>query len=406
MTRRCLLLFLGCCVLATGCEPAHRPGASTKPPVVRVAEPVEREVTDYAFFTGRTDAPEYVQVRARVTGYLFEIDFESGKEVKKDQRLFKIDPRPYKADLDRANGQVLLNEAKLKLAVADYERAKEVAKTPGAISQQELDKYAAAQSEADAAVKAAKANAEGADLNLKFTDVISPIDGVVGRNLLTIGNLVTADQTLLTTVVSQDEMYAYFDVDERTMLRVQKMIREGKMAAAKEGREVPVEFGLANEGDEYPHKGHIDFVNNQVDASTGTLQVRGVLANPKPERGPRLLTPGLFVRVRLPIGDPHKALLLPQAAVGTDQGKKYLLVVNDKDVIEYRPVTLGEQQPGGLVVVEPVPVMRTEKGVQAVRPGEKGEPSLKAGERVVVTGLQRVRPGVTVDARPFEEEAP
>lgn len=391
---------------ASGCGHSQAPERATKPPVVRVVTPAEREVTPYEYFTGRTDAVESVDVRARVTGYLVAINFKAGDDVKKDQVLFKIDPRPYKAKVDELDGQVKLAQARLKLAVADYARSKIIARTPGAISQEEVDKTEAAQGEADAAVKAAQASKEGADLNLKFTDVLSPIDGVVSRNLLTIGNLVNQDQTLLTTIVSQDPMYAYFDVDERTMLRVQARIRAGELKGSRNGsEEYPVDFGLASDGDTFPHKGKIDFVNNQLDPSTATIQVRGVLPNPPmPNKAPRLLTPGLFVRVRLPVGRPAKRLLVPQAAVGTDQGNKYLMVVNDQNVVEYRPVNLGPLEPGALQVIEPIDVVRTEDGVRPVQNGEKGEPSLREGEKVIVSGLQRVRPGVTVDPKPYEPE--
>lgn len=386
---------------ATGC--GHTPeGPAAKPTVVRVVPVEKREVTDYAFFTGRTAAVESVDVRSRVTGYLDSIDFKPGEDVKKNQRLFKIDPRPYQADYDKAQGNVGLAQAQLKLAAADYARSVAISRTPGAISQEDIDKSLASRDEAQAALTAAKANSEGAELNVKFTDVLSPIDGVVGRNLLTVGNLVNADMTLLTTIVSLDPMYGYFDVDEGTLLRVRGLMREGKIKAAKQG-EIPVELGLANEDTRYPHAGTIDFVNTQLDASTGTIQLRGVFPNPKAEGNlPRLLAPGMFIRVRVPVGDQHSALVVPQAAIGRDQGRKYLLVVGDKGVVEYRPVELGEEQPGGMQVVEPVMLVKGEDGLRPAAAGENGEPSLKVGESVIVGGLQRVRPGLTVEAKPAE----
>src|SRR5262249_45149711 len=157
-------------------------------------------------------------------------------------------------------------------------------------------------------------------------------------------------KTLLTTVVSEDPMYGYFDVDEHTVLRYQQLVNENKAKSGKQGEGVEIHYGLGNEGEQYPHKGKVDFVNNQLDSSTGTMQVRVLLDNPPPEKGLRLLTPGLFVRFRVPLGQARKMLLVPQAAVGTDQGKKFLFVVNDKDEVEYRPVTLGAQQPDGLQV--------------------------------------------------------
>jgi multidrug efflux system membrane fusion protein len=181
-------------------------------------------------------------------------------------------------------------------------------------------------------------------------------------------------------------------------------MREGKIKSSSQTEDYPVQLGLANEGDDYPHKGIINFVNNQVDSSTGTIQVRGTFPNPPPPRGgPRLLAPGMFVRIRIPVGEPHKALLVPQAAIGSDQGKKYVFVVNDQDVIEYRPVTAGSQQPNGMQVVEPVKVVRTKDGLRLAASGEKGEDSITANDSVVVSGLQRIRPGVKVTPKPMTE---
>jgi multidrug efflux system membrane fusion protein len=392
--------------LLAGCQ-QHTAEEEKGPPVVRVVKPTEAKITDYEQFTGRTEGKDSVEIRARVSGYLDKYGFKEGAEVKKDDVLFVIDRRPYKAALDSEEGKVKLAKARLKLAKADYARARVIARTPGAISQQDVDKYAAAEAEAYAAVDAAEANAESARLNYQFTEVKSPIDGQVGRYLLTLGNLVTQDQSLLTTVVSLDPMYAYFDVDERTMLRIQQLIREGKIKASSSTHDYPVELGLADEGDRFPHKGVINFVNNQVDPNTGTIQVRGTFPNPMPKRGgdaARLYRPGMFVRVRLPIGGEHKALLVPQAALGTDQGQKYLLVVNDKNVVEYRPVNLGSPQPGGMQEILPIKIVHTKEGTRPSEAGEKGEDSLKPGDRVVVSGLQRIRPGVTVAPKPYREQ--
>lgn len=400
----CLLVASLCSASLVGCAQSSAGGPAGAKPKVRVAKPIVREVTEYVYYTGRLDAVESVNVQSRVTGYLQPIEFVSGSEVKKGEQLFLIDPRPYQATLDEALGQVKLAEARLALAVADYKRGVEVSRTPGAISKQDLDKYLAAQNEAAAEVEASKANSEAAKLNLEFTSITSPIDGRVGRNLLTEGNLVKQDSTLLTTVVSQDPMYAYFDVDEHTMLRVQKMIREGKVGSVRHGKEMPVEMGLANEGNEYPHEGKVDFVNNRVDPSTGTLQVRGTFANPLlGEPSVRLLSPGLFVRIRFPLGKPFKALLLPQAAVSTDQGLKYLLVVNKEGIVEYRPVTLGPEQPGGLQVIYPMKLVRTAEGVQVADDNTPaGTPtfdSLTKDDEVIVSGLQMVKPGMHVETR-------
>jgi len=398
------LMGLAC----AGCQSEALSRPEEAPPVVRVVEPTLREVTEHVYFTGRTEAVDSVEIRARVTGYLVSIDFKPGAKVEAKQRLFQIDPRPFQAEVDRANSQIALAQAQLKLAVADYQRAIEVAKTPGAISRQDLETMAAKEAQAEAELKAAQASAEVAGLNLEFTDVVSPIDGIVGRDLLTLGNLVRQDSTLLTTVVSEDPMFGYFDVDERTMLRIQELMREGKFQGVTQGGTVPVEMGLANEGDTYPHTGHLDFVNNRVDPSTGTLQVRGVFENPPLGEGKlRLLKPGLFMHVRLPIGGAHQAMLIPQAAIGTDQGTKFVLVVTPENKVESRTITTGPVETGGWQVVEPVKLMREGESLRQAKAGEAGEDSLRPGERVIVSGLQRVRPGMVVDPKPFDlPEAP
>ncbi|MBN1395014.1 MAG: efflux RND transporter periplasmic adaptor subunit [Pirellulales bacterium] len=378
-------------------------------PVVRVTKPTLRKVTDYAYFTGRTESPQSVKVQARVTGYLVKTYFKEGAEVKAGEQLFLIDPRPYQAALDRALGQVQLTEAQLKLAKADYARALEIAKTPGAISRQDVDKYAAARDEAVAAVAAAKANSESAKLNLGFTRIESPINGVVGRFMLTTGNLIKQDQSLLTTVVSQDPMYVYFDVDEHAMLRIERMFQRGVIDEKEMKVGFPVDIGLADEGDAFPHRGRIDYIGNQTDPGTGTRQVRGLFSNPPLKyKNYRLLTPGMFVRIRLPIGAPHDAILVPQEAVGTDQGKKYLKVVNDKNVVEYRPIALGAQQPDGLQVVIPVKMIRTKDGLKQAddktSKKEKIIDSIKLGERVIVGGLQFVHAGMKVAPEPVESD--
>lgn len=374
----------------------------TPPAVVEVQTPREGSVTDYEYFTGRTEAPESIDVRARVTGYITKIGFEPGGDVKKGQLLFEIDPRPYKAQYDLSVGQLAVDNAQLKLAIAEYNIGKEVAKTPGAISQQELEKRAAAVARAQAAVQATTAQVEYNKIMLDFCQVTSPIDGVVSRYYFSQGNLVNQDNTLLTTVVSQDPMWCYFSVDERTMLRVQQLMREGKIRHGVVAK-APINIGLANEGDRFPHVGVFDFVNNQVEKSTGTITIRGSFPNPAPAKGgPRFLKPGLFVRVQLPIGPPHQAMQVPEEAVGIDQGKKYLFVVNEKDVIEYRPVELGALQPDGWRVIVPQKVIRDGDSLRPVRQGETGQDSLLPGDRVVVSGLQRVRPGMKVEIKTTE----
>jgi RND family efflux transporter MFP subunit len=376
MKDRTTLGIVCLCVLAImsgGCGSNQGPTAAPPLPVVPVSQPVTRDVTDYVDFTGRTDAIDSVGIRARVTGYLVKIPFKEGTEVKKDDLLFEIDPRPYQAQLDQAKSQVALNEAQLKLAKAIYARDVALA-NKNAISQQELDQDLASVEEAEARVNASKASLEVYKLNLAFTKVTSPINGKVSRYYLTLGNLVVQDQTLLTTVVSLDPMYAYFDVDEPTLLMIRKAINAGKIELPKEGADIPVLMGLQGE-EGYPHPGTVNFVNNVVNPSTGTISVRGVFPNPKPKEGTRLLSPGMFVRIRLPIGRAHPALLVIDRAVGSDQGLKFVYVLTADNKIEYRRVKTGPLQDDGLRVIED---------------------GLKAGDWVVVGALQQVRPNMQV----------
>jgi multidrug efflux system membrane fusion protein len=343
---------------------------------------VQRQVTDYVDFTGRTDAVEAVDVRARVTGYLVKLPFKEGAEVKKGDLLFEIDPRPYQAQLDQAEAQVKLNQASLVLAQTTLARDRRIAgEVSGGVSQQQLDQDKAAVDEARARVEAYRASTEVYKLNLSFCKVTSPVDGKVSRYYLTKGNLVNQDQTLLTTVVSLDPTYAYFDVDDATVLRIRRAINEGKIKRPEDG-EIPVFMGLQGE-DGFPHEGRLNFVNNQVNPTTGSISVRGVFANPLPKNGARLLSPGMFVRIRLPIGQPHHALLVIDRAIGSDQGLKYVYVIDADNKAQYRRVTTGPLQPDGLRVIEE---------------------GLKPDEWVVVGALQQVRPRQVV--RPDQVDMP
>lgn len=346
--------------------------APTKPPVVLVSTPVSDEITEYEDFTGRTDAVFSVEVRARVTGYLEKVNFKDGAEVKEGDLLFEIDPRIYQAELDRSEATVLQAEARLKRLEADNRRAN-LLFNRGAISREEFERISSDFAEGTAAVGIAKANRDLAKLNVGYTKVTAPISGRISRRLVDPGNLVAADVTPLTTIVSLDPMYVYFDIDERTMLRFRRLIREGKVQSREAGAVVPVHAALSDE-EGFPHKGTINFSDNRVDAATGTLRVRGSIVNPIP----RVLSPGLFMRVRVPIGTPHYALMISEQSLGTDQGRKFLYVVNDKNEVVYRPVKVGPLNEGMRVVEE----------------------GLSRGERVIVSGLQRVKPGAKVEPKP------
>jgi multidrug efflux system membrane fusion protein len=356
-----------------GCSHGSPQVAPPEPPAVPVSKPVRRVVTDYVDFTGRTDAVQAVDIRARVTGYLTEMPFKEGAEVKKDDLLFVVDPRPYQAQLDQAEGQVNRYQAQLNLAKKTYARYKALfAREPGAVSKQALDQYQAQVEEADSSLKAAQASLKVFQLNLDFCKVTSPIDGQVSRYYLTLGNLVNQDQTLLTTVVSLDPTYAYFDVDEPTLQKIQHYIDEGKIEQLHEGV-IPVQMGLQGE-DGFPHRGEINFINNQVNPATGSISFRGVFPNPKSAKGVRLLKPGMFVRIRLPMGPPHPALLVIDRAIGSDQGLKYIYVLDKDNKTQYRRVTTGALQEDGLRVVT----------------------GLRPDDWVVVGALQQVRPRIQI----------
>jgi multidrug efflux system membrane fusion protein len=378
MTTRSTSARLGLLLVSSaaliGCTHGPPQVAPPEPPAVPVSQPVEREVTDYVDFTGRTDAVEAVDVRPRVSGYLVKMPFEEGAEVKKGDLLFEVDPRPYQAQLDQAKAQVELYKAQLKLAQATYERDVPLLASR-AISPQELDQARAAVDEAAARIKAYEASLEVYKLNLDFTRIAAPIDGQVSRYYLTLGNLVNQDQTLLTTVVSLDPIYAYFEMDEPTILRIRRAINEGKIQRPDNGV-YTLSMGLQGE-EGFPHQGTVNFVNNQVNPNTGSLSVRGVFPNPKPDNGSRVLSPGMFARIRLPIGRPHKALLVIDRAIGSDQGLKFVYVLDRDNKVQQRRITTGALQEDGLRVITD---------------------GLKPDDWVVVGALLQVRPRTEVRA--------
>jgi multidrug efflux system membrane fusion protein len=398
MLRGCLLAALAGLVLlvGAGCQRSGPKVAEAEPPVLPVSKPIQRKITNYVDFTGRTSAVAAVDVRPRVTGYLQETKehFKEGAEVKKGQLLFEIDPRPYQAQLNQAENQVALYEAQLRLAQANYARDRPLVRT-GAVTARDLDQEKAAVDEAAARIKSAKAMLEVYKLNLDFTKVTAPIDGMISRAYFSAGNLVNQDQTLLTTVVSLDPMNVYFDMDEPTLLLFRKGEASGEINSY-EREQLPVKMALQGE-DGYQHEGTLNFVNNQVNPATGSIACRGVFANPRPKKGPRLLSPGMFVRVRLPMGEPHDALLVVDRAVGSDQGTKFVYVVNKvetKDeiqyLIEYRKVKTGALQEDGLREILP-PLLDKDGKPRKDKEGKIIE-GLLPDEQVLVGGLQQVRP--------------
>ena len=349
------------------CKPQAAPAPQAMP--VTVASVLEREIAEWDEFTGRLEAIDSVEIRPRVTGYIDRIAFREGGEVKAGDLLFIIDPKPYQAQLQRAEAQVSSARAQAQLAAQLLANASRL-RQAGAISQDEFDERKSADAVAREAVRAAEAEANVARLDLGYTRVTSPIAGRVSKAEITEGNLVTGgtqDATLLTTVVSLDPIYAEFEGDEQIYLRYTQLDREGDRQSSRDAPN-PVFMGLANE-DGFPHEGHMVFVDNQVNPRTGTIRARAIFDN-----GAGLFTPGLFARIQLLGSGKYKAVLITDRAVGTDQDRKYVLVVNKEKTIEYRAVKLG----------------RVVDGLRIVKEG------LRPGELIVVNGLQRVRPGMPV----------
>jgi len=363
--------------LASGCrDDAKGSTAPPKPPEVTISQVVERQVTDYDEFTGRMDSVESVDVRSRVRGYITAIHFTDGQEVKAGQLLFEIDPRPFEAELKNAEGLKAQWIAKRDKAQADVKRYEGLVPS-GAASAQDLDKARAELGEAVAAMQSSDAAIDRAKLDLEFSRITAPIAGQVGRALITKGNLVQAgqaDDSLLTTIVSLNPIYVFFDVNERSLLRFRDRYRAERLQSgapdpAVSDLKIPVTLGLATDKG-FPHQGVIDFSDNRVDPGTGTITVRATLDNTK-----RTFKPGLFATLRVPVSGDYKALLVSQTAIATDQGQKYVLAVNEQGIVERRFVRPGALQDDGLQVVTD---------------------GLRPGDWIVVNGIQRARPGKPV----------
>lgn len=350
-------------------------------PKVTVARVIQREITEWDEYVGRLEAPESVEIRPRVSGYLESIHFEDGQMIKKGDLLFIIDPRPYQAAVERATAGLAQAEAQLKLATTNLSRAKELQEQK-AIAQQEYDVRLNEVQTATAAVGQAKATLETTKLDLEFTHVTAPIGGRVSRYYVSVGNLVasgggTAQATLLTTIVSLDPLYCYFDVDEQTFLKYSHIAEEAGSGKAdgEKAQGLPIEMKIGNEKG-FPHAGRMDFVDNQVRPETSTIQMRGRFSNPDLK-----LTPGLFARVRIPAQERHLETLIPDEAVGADQATQFVYIVDENGKAQMRRVELG-------------PIA---DGLRVVREG------LKPNETVIVDGLLRIRPDIPIQV---EERAP
>jgi RND family efflux transporter MFP subunit len=358
-------------IALAGCE--QKPQAAAAAPAafpVTVAQPVKRTVQDWDEFTGRFDAVEEVQVRARVGGFVTNVEFKDGDMVHTGDLLYLIDSRPFEAVAEQANGQLADARAKIELAKRELDRGVTLNESQ-AVSDQIVDQRRQALQAAHAAEVQAEGVLKAAQLNVEFTHVLAPIAGRVSRHLVSVGNLVQGSDngasTLLTTIVSLDPIYIYFDMDEATYLKNNKLWFEGKRPSSRDTPN-PVQVALTGET-KSSHEGHMDFVDNRMDVSTGTLRGRAVVSNHDLS-----ILPGQFGRVRLIGSSPYEALLIPDTAIATDQSRKIVFVVKDDDTVEARPVELGP----------------LDDGLRVIRTG------LKAEDRVIIDGIQRARVGAKV----------
>src|SRR6195256_5852976 len=369
-------LFVGVGILSilltAGCRKTAAPQQGPLP--VNVVTAIEKQVDEWDEFTGRLEAVESVEIRPRVSGYITEIHFEAGAIIKKVDLLYVIDPRPYQADYDRAAAEFERMQAQLKLSQIELDRAKEL-RTKNTISASEFEQKAATYQGSAAAAASAEAAKNSAALNLEFTQIKSPIDGRVSDARITLGNLVqpgAGPESVLTTVVSVDPIYAKVDADENAVLKYVKLSEEGKRVSARTDK-IPAFVELGNETD-FPHQGDIDFVDNRLDSSTGTVRARVVLKN----WNPALITPGFFVRVRIAGATPYRAALIADKVISSQQGLKYAFVVKPDNTLERRTLETG-------TIFE---------GKRIVKSG------LKDGEKVVSTRLQMLQPGMKVTPVP------
>src|SRR5712672_359017 len=360
-------------VTLSGCGDKPPPQAAAGPPPVTVAQPTKRTVTDWDEFTGRFEAVEEVQVRARVGGFVTSVEFRDGAIVRAGDLLYVIDARPFEAVAEQAEGQLSDARAKAELAKRELDRGLNLVQT-SAVSEQVVDQRRQALQAAHAAEMQAEGALKAAKLNIEFTHVMAPITGRVSRHLVSVGNLVQGSEgnaTLLTSIVTLDPINIYFDVDEATYLKNTKLWFEGRRPSS---RDTPNPVQVTLTGETKPsHEGKMDFIDNRLDISTGTLRSRAVIPNKDLS-----ILPGQFGRVRLIGSSPYDALLLPGTAIATDQSRKIVFVVKDDNTVEAKPVTLGP----------------LDEGLRVIRDG------LKAEDRVIVDGLQRARVGAKVSPHP------
>jgi len=365
-----LLTILAVIALVAGCTRTSAQQAAPPPPQVTVASVIERSVTEWDEFTGRLQAVDSVEVRPRVSGLISAVRFDEGAMVHRGDPLFQIDARPFQAEVDRLRAEVARAKATAQRADSELRRA-ELLRAENAIAREEHDRRAAFAQESAAQTAAVEAALRSAELSLEFTQVTAPIDGRVGRAIVTEGNLVSSgpgEATLLTTVVSLDPVHAYFDADEQIFLKYSGAAGGKGTSLRSRSSQLPIQMALSSD-EGFPRAGHMDFLDNQLDGTKGTIRGRAVFRNSDGQ-----LTPGLFVRLRLAGTAAYRGLLVQDRAVGTDLSKTFVYVVGPKNDVQYRAVTLG-------------PIV---DGLRVVRSG------LEVGESVIVNGLQRVRPGAQV----------
>jgi RND family efflux transporter MFP subunit len=382
-----LSLVLAALVAACGQGEAQQKtgGAAPPPPAVTVAKPVQRMLSDYDEYVGRFAAVDSVEVRARVSGYLDSVDFKDGQMVKQGDLLFTIDKRPFQTALDQARANLTLAQSNLTYTESDLKRAQQLV-TEKTITEQVFEQRSQAFRNAQASVAAASAAVRQAELDMQFTELRAPIGGRIGDRKVSPGNLVTGgtsgNTTLLATIVSTDPIHFEFTFDEASYLRYERMAKEGTDVASRgRGPGVAVSLKLIDEKD-FTHDGRMDFVDNVIDRSTGTIRGRAVFENAN-----GVLTPGMFARVRVPASPPYNALLVPDAAVGTEQARRYVLVVGADNTVAMKYVTVGQVVAGDLRVIKE---------------------GIAADDRVIVDGIMRARPGikVTPQAQAAPSQAP
>ncbi|MGZ0657120.1 efflux RND transporter periplasmic adaptor subunit [Coraliomargarita sp. W4R72] len=356
-----------------GCDKeAASPSAAANAALpVPVANPTVQNIAEYADYTGRLEAVEIVDVRPRVSGYIESIHFTEGQKVKAGDLLYVIDARPFQAQVNRLKAQVNQAEAALALASANLKRSQKLIEV-NAISQEEADIRSSEALQAEADLAAAIASMEAANLDLEFTRVIAPIDGIADRREVTVGNLVVASETELTTIVPHSPIYAYYEVDERAFLRSIRRYAKVENLGRGSDAQIPAWLGLDDETG-YPHEGVINFKSNQLNPNTATLTVRALFENED-----EFLTPGLFARIRVATTDKSDRILIPDTAIGTDQTIKYVWALTPENGVERRTLELGP----------------THEGLRIVRSG------LTTEDRIIVSGIQFIRPGMTVDPQP------